>query len=75
MHGLSSLGTHFDAAWFLTANSARPMVSTIASCTPMIAKIRCFKDSLAHGDVGNLGNGFSNGLASSCDVIKSSFSA
>jgi hypothetical protein len=71
----SSLETHFDAAWFLAANNASPMVSIIASCTPIIAKIRCFRDSLAHGDVGNLGNGFSDGLVSSWDVIKSSFSA
>ena len=37
--------------------------------------MRRFKDSLAHIDLGRVGNGLSDGLNSRCETMKTSFSA
>jgi hypothetical protein len=51
------------------------MVSTIAICTASKARTRRLRDSLAQYGLGSLGNGFSDGIDSSPDVMNSSFSA
>jgi hypothetical protein len=70
-----SAATYFGNGWCFAAINASPMVSIIASCTPSKASVRCFKDSLAHKELGSRGSGLSEGLNPRREVIKSSFSA